>query len=221
MPFSKVLIKQNGSIKGGKNTDIDGKFQINAIQPGSYTVELRATGYQTQAVEGVVISSDKITFLDDLEMVKPKDVQELGEVTVIKYVVPLIDKDGGASGKTVTREDISRLPVRSAAGVAGTVGGVNANESSGALSVRGSRSDATYYYIDGIKVRGSSNLPKSALQEVAVITGGVPANYGDVTGGIISITTRGPSKTYFGSFEAVSSGFYINGEDPDGYYGKV
>ena len=221
LPFSKVLIKQNGSIKGGKNTDIDGKFQINAIQPGSYTVELRATGYQTQAVEGVVISSDKITFLDDLEMGKPKDVQELGEVTVIKYVVPLIDKDGGQSGKTVTREDISRLPVRSAAGVAGTVGGVNANESSGALSVRGSRSDATYYYIDGIKVRGSSNLPKSALQEVSVITGGVPANYGDVTGGIISITTRGPSKTYFGSFEAVSSGVYVNGEDPDGYDGKV
>jgi hypothetical protein len=55
----------------------------------------------------------------------------------LKYVVPLIDKDGGASGRTVTREDIARLPVRSAAGVAGTVGGVNANESSGALSVRG------------------------------------------------------------------------------------
>jgi outer membrane receptor for ferrienterochelin and colicin len=151
-------------------------------------------------LKGVVISSDKITFFDETEMVKTDDMQDLPEVTVIKYVVPLIDKDGGASGRTVTREDIARLPVRSAAGVAGTVGGVNANESSGALSVRGSRSDATYYYIDGIKVRGSANLPKSALQEVSVITGGVPANYGDVTGGIISITTRGPSRTYFGSF---------------------
>ena len=75
--------------------------------------------------------------------------------------------------------------------------------------------------IDGIKVRGSSNLPKGALEEVQVITGGLPANYGDVTGGIISITTRGPSANYFGSIEAVSSGIYINGEDPDGYDGKV
>lgn len=222
LPFSKVLIKQNGSIKGGANTDFDGKFQINAIQPGSYNVEVRnQDGYQPAAIEGVVISSDKITFLDNTKMSKPSDVQELEEVKVIAYVVPLIDKDGGASGRTVTREDISRLPVRSAAGVAGTVGGVQSNESSGAISVRGSRSDATYYYIDGIKVRGSANLPKSALQEVSVITGGVPANYGDVTGGIISITTRGPSRTYFGSFEAVSSGVYINGEDPDGYDGKV
>ena len=181
-----------------------------------------AEGYQPQEITDVLISSDKITFLDKIMLsYKPKDVQDIEEVKVIAYKVHLIDIDGGASGATVTREDISRLPVRSAAGVAQSVGGVNSNEGTGAISVRGSRSDATYFYIDGIKVRGSSNLPKSALEEVAVITGGVPANYGDVTGGIISITTRGPSATYFGSIEAVSSGIYINGEDPDGYDGKV
>ena len=39
----------------------------------------------------------------------------------------------------------------------------------------------------------SNNLPKSAIEEVQVITGGLPASYGDATGGIVSITTRGPS----------------------------
>lgn len=62
--------------------------------------------------------------------------------------------------------------MRSAAGVAQSVGGVNTNEGSGEISVRGSRSDATYFFIDGIKVRGSANLPKAALEEVSVITGG-------------------------------------------------
>lgn len=33
------------------------------------------------------------------------------------------------------------------------------------LSVRGSRSDATYYYIDGIKVRGSARLPMSVARK--------------------------------------------------------
>jgi hypothetical protein len=89
------------------------------------------------------------------------------------------------------------------------------------MSIKGSRSDASYYFIDGIKVRGSSNLPKSAIEEVSVITGGVPASYGDITGGIISITTRGPSSNYFGSVELVSSGVYFKGADPDGYDGKV
>ncbi|TNF49287.1 MAG: hypothetical protein EP305_03335 [Bacteroidetes bacterium] len=223
IPFCKVILIQNGNIKGGANTDFDGKFQINSVSAGEYDVEVRneTEGYQPTALTGVIVSSDKITFLDDLKISKAKDVQQIEEVVVVAYKVPLIDKDGGASGATVTREDIARLPTRSAAGVASTVGGVNSDEGSGSISVRGSRSDGTYFYIDGIKVRGSSNLPKSAIEEVSVITGGLPANYGDATGGIISVTTRGPSAKYFGSMEAVTSGFYINGADPDGYDGKV
>lgn len=222
IPFCKVLIIQNGSVKGGANTDFDGKFQINSVSAGEYDVEVRneTEGYQPTALTGVIISSEKITFLDNMTIAKAKSVQEVEEVKVVAYRVPLIDKDGGASGATVTREDIARLPVRSAEGVAATVGGVNSQEGGG-VSVRGSREDGTFYYIDGIKVRGSSNLPKSAIEEVSVITGGLPANYGDVTGGIISVTTRGPSATYFGSIEAVSSGISFKGKDPDGYDRKV
>ncbi len=223
LAFAKVLLKQNGTIKGGANTDDDGKFQINSITPGSYDVEVTNSGegYQPTAMTGVVVNSEKITFLDGIQISKPSDIKQIEEMVVVAYRVPLIDKDGGASGGTMTREDISKLPVRSAAGVAQTVGGVNTDESTGDISVRGSRSDATYYYIDGIKVRGSSNLPKSAIEEVSVITGGLPANYGDVTGGVISVTTRGPSSKFFGSLEAVTSGFYFKGKDPDGYDGKV
>lgn len=219
----KVLVKQNGSIKGGANTDEDGSFQISSLTPGEYDVEVRneGEGYQASLTTGVIISANKITFLDKLEIGKLSSVVNVEEVKVVAYRVPLIDRDGGASGSTVTREDISRLPVRDATGVASTVGGVNVQEGSGDLSVRGSRDGSTYYYIDGIKVRGSSNLPKSAIEEVSVITGGVPANYGDVTGGVISVTTRGPSSKYFGSAELVSSGFYLKGKDENGYDGKV
>ena len=222
LEFCKVLLILNGSTKAGSTTDEKGEFQMNSVAPGTYDVEVRSPdGYQPFKLTGFKVIGDKISFLDNIELSKPKDVKELEEFKIVVYKVPLIDKDGGASGGTVTREDIGRLPVRSAAGVASTVGGVNTNEGSGEISVRGSRSDGTYFYIDGIKVRGSSNLPKSSLEEVSVITGGVPANYGDVTGGIIAVTTRGPSAKYFGSIEGVSSGFYIRGSDPNGYDGKV
>ncbi len=223
IPFATVRLKQGDQVKANATTDFDGAFQINAITAGAYDVEIsnEVEGFKPQLITNVKISSEQITFLDKIVLVKGTDVLDMEEVEVIAYKIPLIDKDGGASGSTVSREDIAKLPVRSAAGVAGTVGGVNANEGSGELSVRGSRSDATYFYIDGIKVRGSSNLPKSAIEEVKVITGGLPANYGDATGGIISVTTRGPSAQYFGSIEGVTSGFYFNGKDPDGYDGKV
>ncbi len=221
--FAKVVLFQGGSVRGGSTSDFDGKFQINSINAGVYDIEVRneSEGYQPTSLTGVIVSSDNITFLDNLTIAKAKEAKEIQEVKIVAYRVPLIDKDGGASGATITREDIARLPVRSAAGVASTVGGVNSNEGSGEISVRGSRSDGTYFYIDGIKVRGSANLPKSSIEEVTVITGGIPANYGDATGGIISVTTRGPSAKYFGSIEGVSSGLYFKGNDPDGYDGKV
>ncbi len=220
IPFCRISIIQNGTIKGNAETDFDGKFQINSLEPGTYDVEVRneSEGYQASSLTGVRVSANQITFLDNMALGKPK-VGEIEEVKIVAYKVPLINKDGGASGATITREDISRMPIRSATAVAGMVGGVNVSET-GDMSVRGSRSDASYIYIDGIKVRGSSNLPKSAIEEVSVITGGVPANYGDVTGGIVSVTTRGPSSKFFGSAEVVSSGLYFKGKDANGYDGK-
>lgn len=223
IPNTVVAVKSGGQLKGNATTDFDGKFQINSLPPGQYTVEFQngGEGYQPVAIQGVVVTSDHITFLENQEMAYPSNATEIEEVVIVAYRVPLIERDGGPSGATITREDIARLPARSAAGVASTVGGVNTNEGSGAISIRGSRSDGTYFYIDGIKVRGSSNLPKSAIEEVTVITGGLPANYGDATGGVISVTTRGPSAKYFGSLEGVSSGFYLKGADENGYDGKV
>jgi hypothetical protein len=222
IPNSVITVKQNGSVRANATSDFDGKFQINSLSPGAYDVEISnpGEGYQATTIKGVVVSADRITFLENQVLGFPKNGQ-IDEIIIVAYKVPLIQKDGGPSGATITREDISRLPVRSAAGVAGTVGGVTTNEGSGDISVRGSRSDGTYYFIDGIKVRGSSNLPKSAIEEVSVITGGLPANYGDATGGIISVTTRGPSSKFFGSFEGVSSGLYFKGADANGYDGKV
>ena len=199
IPFAKIAVFQNGQQKAVSKTDFDGKFLITQLAPGEYDLEVRFVGYQPIRQEGIIVNSDKYTVLPDIEM--GSSAEMLDVVEVIHYEVPLIDKDGGASGATVTRDDIAKMPTRSAQGIATTVGGVYSSEGSGALSIRGTRSDATYYFIDGIKVRGSSALPKSAIQEVSVITGGVPANYGDVTGGIVSITTRGPPARYLGSFE--------------------
>lgn len=205
LPFVNVVVSLNGEQKGGGSTDFDGKFTISALPPGTYDLQAEFIGYSAYKVSGVVVKADQITFWD-FEM--SEGAISLDEVEVVAYTVPLIDKDGGASGGTITRDDIEKMPQRSATGFATTVGGVYQDAGSqGALSIRGSRSESTYYYIDGIKVRGSTSLPKSAIEQVSVMTGGLPANYGDATGGIISITTRGPSKQYFGGFEYVTSGF--------------
>jgi hypothetical protein len=178
LPFASVVLFLNGNQVAGTNTDFDGEYTIKPIQPGTYDVLFSFVGYQSKKVTGVKITANKIQFVNS----------ELGagvmmeEAEVVEYSVPLIDKDGGASGGTVSREDIDKLPGRSATSIASTVAGASTAGTDGGVSIRGARTSSTWYYIDGIKVRGSAALPKSAIEEVQVVTGGIPANIGDATG---------------------------------------
>ncbi|MEO0404128.1 MAG: Plug domain-containing protein, partial [Bacteroidota bacterium] len=64
----------------------------------------------------------------------------------------------------------------------------------GQLYVRGARPTAIVYFVDGMKIYGRfRNLPSSGIGSVSVYTGGVPAKYGDTTGGVVVIE----SKNYF------------------------
>jgi len=212
LPFVNVVIERGGQQVTGGASDFDGNYFIRPIDPGTYDVIVTYVGYQPMRQEGVVISSNKISFLD----LKLTAGIELKEFEVVQYTVPLIDRDGGASGGTVTREDIARMPGRTAASIATTVAGTNTAGTDG-ISIRGARSENTYYYIDGVKVPAGAGtgLPKSAIEEVQVITGGVPANYGDVTGGLINITTRGPSRNFFGGVDYLTSGYKYGNDITD------
>lgn len=206
LPFTNVVLTLNGNQVAGTQTDFDGKYTISSIPPGKYDLQVSFVGYQSVKITGVVISANQITFQD----VKLVQGIELQAFEVIEYEVPLISKDQTSSGGTVTREDIQKLAGRDATSVASTVGGVyTKDDGSNSINIRGARDEATWVYIDGVKVRGSQALPKAAIEQVTVITGGLPAQYGDAIGGVISITTRGASKDFFGGAEYFTSGFKI------------
>src|SRR5690606_35932189 len=119
LPFVNVVLERGGQQVTGGASDFDGNYFIRPIDPGSYDVIVTYVGYQPMRQEGVVISSNKISFLD----LKLTAGIELKEFEVVQYNVPLIDRDGGASGGTVTREDIAKMPGRTAASIATTVAG--------------------------------------------------------------------------------------------------
>lgn len=214
LAFANVVILLNGNQVAYATTDFDGKYTIKPVTPGKYTIQATYIGYQNKQINGVQINSDKTTYLD---LKLSEGGVDLEAFEVIEYEVPLISKDQTSSGGTVTREDIAKMPGRSATSVAATVGGVFTQDNGqGDVSIRGGRSNATVVFIDGIKVRGSQSLPNAAIEQVTVLTGGLPAQYGDATGGAISITTRGPSKQYFGGIEYLTSGFPFQKRDDAG-----
>ncbi len=203
IPFTNIIIENKGTQAGGTSSDIDGKYTIKPITPGTYDVKASFLGYKPVQITGIPVRSGMIEYLN-IEL-ESSAIQVEG-VTITKYKVPLIDKDKTVSGATVTSEEISKMPSRNASSIATSVGGVFSRDGE-VGNIRGQRSDGNVTYIDGIRVRGSSSLPESAIEQVSVILGGVPAQYGDATGGIINITTKGPSRKFGGGLELQTSEF--------------
>ncbi len=203
IPFANVVITKNGNQTGGTTTDFDGKYTIKPIDPGTYNIKATFVGFQTKEITGVIISADQIRYVD----IKLQEGVQLDVAEVVVWTKPLLDQ-GNLSGETKTSEEIVALPTRSVSSVAATTAGIYQRDEGDGVNIRGSRQDATEYYIDGIKVRGTLGIPTSGIEQIKVVTGGIPAQYGDATGGIISLTTKGPSNRFSGGVELESSSLF-------------
>ena len=189
IPFANIVVELGGAQQGGATSDFDGNYVIKPLAPGTYDVRATYVGYNTILIKGMVINADQIRF-HDVEM--ESTAEQLPEIIVTAYEIPLINKDETVSGGHITEEEIKKMPNRNANAIATSVGGVFSEDGERG-NVRGARSDQTVMYIDGIRVLGSTALPQSAIAQVSVYLGGLPAQYGDARGGIINVTTKGPS----------------------------
>lgn len=201
IPFANVIVELGGIQAGVGTTNIDGEVTIKPLNPGKYNVKGTYVGYQPSLTTGVVVTVGKTTYVN-LEMVAG---QQLDVVEIVEYSVPLIDPDT-KSGGTVTREDYQNMATKNVNSVAATTAGVYQADEGSSLNIRGARSDATQYFVDGQKVIGSAGVPQQGVEQITTILGGTPAEFGDNVGGIISITTRGPSSIYSGGIELITSG---------------
>lgn len=197
LPFATVALKKGTDIIQGVTTDLDGNYFFANLDAGTYDVEVTYTGYATALLTGVVVKAGQNN-VANVEMTS--EAETLEAVVVKGYKVPLIEQDNTTQGKTVTSEEIRNLPTRSINAIAATTAGLGSSDEGAALNIRGSRSNATNYYVDGIRVQGNL-IPESEIDQLQVITGGVEARYGDVTGGVISLTTKGPASKFSGGLE--------------------
>ena len=201
--FGSVALYKNGVLTTGTETDFDGNYNFTELDPGTYDVEVSYVGYSKQRVTGVKVFAGKANRLD-IEL--SSDAVNLDVVVVTEYRVPLVEQDNTTQGAVITSDQIKNLPTRDINALAATTAGLASADEGDDIAIRGSRDNATDYYIDGIRVQGNL-IPESEIDQLQVITGGIEAQYGDVTGGIISITTKGPSSKFSGGVEAETSRF--------------
>ncbi|NJC25087.1 carboxypeptidase regulatory-like domain-containing protein [Neolewinella antarctica] len=200
--FATIQLLKNGAFYQGTQTDLEGNYYISNIDPGTYELRVDYTGYPVTKLTGVVILQGKTNTVN----VAPSSAGGvlLDQIVVSEYRVPLVEQDNTTQGQTITAEQIRNLPTRNINQIASTVAGASSTDEGSAINIRGSRSNATDYYVDGVRV-GSVSIPDSEIEQLQVVTGGIEARYGDVTGGIISITTKGFSDKFTVTAEGETS----------------
>jgi len=201
IPFASVVAELNGVQVGGCNTDIDGNYSIKPLEAGQYDLKVSYVGFQPVEIVGIPVYPDKVTSRD---IALSPTVREIKTFILKGDIVPVFEKDNVKSEQILTAGDVDKMAIRDVNSFAATAAGVYQNDD-GSLSIRGARPEYTKYVVDGIPVIGSNNVPKADIEQISVLTGGIPASIGDVTGGVVSVTTKGPSREYSGGLEAYSS----------------
>lgn len=182
----------DGPTPTGTTSDFEGDFKIKPLNSGTYTLEISYVGYSTTKITGVQVSSNKITFIENVNLNVAAYVLE-GDFTVIGWTEKIVDPEAPSritiKSDIIVKTPVSKNPAMLARAYQSDIQVVN-NQ----MVVRGSRPGSSTVYIDGMRVTDEmTSLPSMGIGSMEIYTGGIPARFGDVTGGVIMMTT----KSYF------------------------
>ena len=203
LPSAVVQVSQGGIIKGGAATDFDGNYLIKPLDPGYYDVMIVYIGLDTFINTGVIVKNDGATAIN---VTMTKSGLKGKEVKIVAYKVPLVDQNSPDT-RTITREQMQVIPTTEIADLVALAPGVIQTQRGAGLNIGGARQEGTTYIIDGVVVQGQTgvNMSQGGVDQLEVITSGISAKYGDVSGGIVNITSRGVSQKFTGDLRVQHS----------------
>jgi len=190
--MAKVLVKQNGQLVQGAQTDFDGLFTIKALPVGKYDIEVTFSGYVTHKRNGVDVKASGFTVVN---VQLKNQATTLEAVEVVADRVKIIDIGDASSGQTMSSDDIKKMPGQSVDAIVATMGGVGYSDG-GTGTARGE--DGMVTMQGNVRKRTGIQVPKEAIASIQVILGGTPASVGEAIGGAQIITLIPPSTQFTG-----------------------
>ena len=204
-----AAVNEETGFTRGAVSDDDGTYLIRLLPPGTYRVTTRRIGFQPLEQRGVRVivgSTAAANFTLRTASAVLGTVEIVGQPTGV-------DVTHGGIKQTVSEEQIRSLPTlgRDFTDFINLSGLVSPQEditTGGQFSIAGARPSQTNVQIDGADAnnsffgenRGGSRIPFNfsleSIREFQIITNGYDVEYGNYSGGIINIVTKGGTNTH-------------------------
>ena len=194
VPNAKVTLTQ--PLTGYKQTtqsDQQGSFKLVNVPFNTYKLRAEAPGFQP-AEESIDLEST-IPMTQELSL---SLAETTAAVTVTTNTEAMLETDRTSSDTDISQSILERplgaTPSRAIESMVSSTPGF-VTDDNGRMHPRGSESQVQYV-VDGVPVTDnmsaifSTSLDARTLRTVEVLTGGIPAEFGDKLGGVINVNTR-------------------------------
>lgn len=194
-------------------TNSDGRFNVAALQPGSYTIKVERQGFQSLLRPKTILSANENLALGELQMT----AGSVSETVTITSTSAVIETEASDLSARLTSDQLALISTkgRDVTSLLRLIPGTSNIPDIEAVgngfgttlpNFSGGRSRSTVVTVDGLNASepsGSNLLSMTtsldAISEVKVLRDNYSAEYGNNGGAMINIVTKGGGKDYNGT----------------------
>jgi len=211
VPGANVVATNEGTgVTREAISDSGGEFVLTALPNGTYSIKIDLQGFKTHLRKGMELGSGQT-----VRQTFALELGALAETVVVEGTAALIQTATSSQSATLGSQQVNELPVsrRNVTNLLSLAPGVTTS-GSGSVQMNGVAAGGTGVTVDGTEANsnpearslsqyGGQNqidvMSIDAIQEVQIIKGVLPAEFGGVAGGQVNMISRSGTNTYRGS----------------------
>jgi hypothetical protein len=201
------LVQTETNFRFSALTNGEGIYRVQSLQPGTYRATFEAAGFKRGVRDAIELRIGDVRPVD-----ATMEVGTITESVEVKAQSVLLETETSATGTVTEGETLYKLALyqRYITNAMSIVPGLSVLTTGGtsglsAYNVGGQRNTGTGFFEDGVfgadPVQGLTVIKpiENSVEEVKVLTGTLPAEYGHSAGGIITSVKKSGTNTLHGS----------------------